>query len=498
MTAPLLGVFKEELEAFLDPIVFAEKILDFKLFPKQKEIVSSFYTSERPELVVVAGRRSGKTKLAAVISLYEAFKLILLGNPSSYYGFSPNQTIFILNTAVSKEQARDTVFSADTELLHNSQWFQSLVDRGLCKEHYNEIIFPEPHVVIRSEHANSASLVGRTAKLCVFDELARFKDTKGNASGWNVYYSMSRSVRSFGKDGLIVSISSPVTVDDPIMMLYEMSQYSDSMLGFKLPTWIMNPNITREDLEDDFMKDPDMAQRDFGAEPSLVIENYYKEPHRIEHCVNSQALNPVLPDGALAEWFRQTNSSQRYFLAGDPAVKNDAFGLCLLHFEDHRCIVDLLHQFKPHKRGTAREIDARDVASMVIELSNRFPGIISFTTDIWNYPETLQTISRAGVRVVQNHVEKKEHDRLKEAIYSGMISFYNHPVLIKELKELELIRGTKVDHRKGGSSDIADALANAFSASGIMNISGIPKIMSVSSAAFRKSFGARGVVKIIK
>jgi hypothetical protein len=260
----------------------------------------------------------------------------------------------------------------------------------------------------------------------------------------------------------------------------------------------MNPNITRESLETDFQKDPDTAQRDFGAEPSLVIENYYKEPFKIDRCVNPNALDPVLPDGSLAEWFRQQNPTQKYFLAGDPAVRNDAFGLCMLHYEDHRCVVDLIHQFKPHRHGDAREIDARDVASLVIELSNRFPGIVSFTTDIWNYPETLQTISRAGIRVVQNCVEKKEHDRLKEAIYNGMIAFYLHPILIKELKELELIRGTKVDHRKGGSSDVADALANAFSAAGTLQVAAVPRIVTSNQAAFRKSLGARGVVKIVR
>jgi len=490
----LTSDFRKELKATLDPLYFVDYILKFKLFPKQAEILEEFYKGPYNELVAICGMRSGKTRLAAVISLYETFKLIQLGNPAEHYNLAPGQAIFIINTATSKEQASDTVFAADKELVHHSPYFKSLIETGECKERYNELIFPDPNVIIRSAHANSSSLVGHTAKLVLFDELARFKDTKGNASGWNVYHSLSRSVKTFGNEGLIVSISSPVTVDDVIMTLYEMSKHSEYMLGYQLPTWLVNPNITRESLEPEFQKNPDMAQRDYGAEPSLVIENYYKDPQSIDKCIDPLRPDPILPDGSMAEWFRQTSPEQRYFLAGDPAVKNDAFGLALVHFSDHKCIVDLVHRFAPSGR---REIDAFQVAQFIIDIAERFPGIVSFTTDVWNYPETLQKIEKAGIRVVQNHTEKKEHDRLKELIYSDMISFYLSPILVKELKELELIRGTKVDHRKTGSKDVADALANAVSAAGTFSISPIPRITSVHSPAFRKSFGARGIVKVV-
>ena len=493
----LTSDFKKELKACLDPLYFAKHILKFDLFPMQAQIIKEFYQGNYNELTCVIGMRGGKTKLAAVISLYEAFKLIQIGDPAKHYGFAPGQAIFITNTATSERQAADTIFAADKELVHHAPYFQGLTETGECKERYNEIIFPDPNVTIRSGHANSSSLVGLTAKLVLFDELARFKDTKGNASGWNVYHSMSRSVKSFGEGGFIVSISSPVTVDDVIMTLYEMSKHSEHMLGYQLPTWEMNPNITREILESEFEKNPDMAQRDYGAEPSLVIENYYKDPQSIDKCIDPLRPDPVLPNGELADWFRQTSPEQKYFLAGDPAVKNDAFGLALVHFQEHKCIVDLVHRFKPERR---REIDAFMVAQFIITLAERFPGIISFTTDVWNYPETLQRIEKAGVRVVQNHTEKKEHDRLKELIYGDMISFYLSSILVKELKELELIRGTKVDHRKTGSKDVADALANAVSAAGTLSISPKPRItsaMHVDSPIYRRSFGARGVVKVV-
>jgi len=891
MTSSLIKDFAIELEAALDPVAFSRKILKFNLFPRQAEIISKFYQGQYQELVCVVGMRAGKTKLASVIALYEAFKLLCLEKPAAYYGFAPNQTIFIINTAVSKEQAHDTVFASENELLQNSPYFKEMIKEGTCKIKYNEIAFPEARVVLRSEHANSSSLVGRTciakgtrvltpeglipieetnnivqsvkmenctrvhhgkkpiieivtekgyslrctpdhlikiwtgkefiwkeahllnekdavpillqgieflqnnflqkgslkiqltrnlgyivgmqigdgtfsgdwriyssvksevdflsnlieaeigakpkvtkhktqgftqhltemyyihltgyiftflkiiyageeipkspyrkvpevvfrsnpefaagflaglfdaeggacgkhnirynsksltlckdvqnllrlfgiassiitdkretntffivniqsenislffskikpvlknytsmlhvqrksksfpipllrkeaknldylynkqwagkeiisryvtkpsaefkywfdneflfdniksvtsveeddvydlevlsvreftangfqvhnSKLVIFDELSRFQDTKGKSSGWNVYYSLSRGVKTFGKDGLIVSISSPVTIDDPIMTLYGISQSpiersQNRILGFKYATWEMNPNITRESLEMDFLKDPDMAMRDYGAEPSLVIENYYKEPSKIDLRVSHDLPDPINPDGTFADWFMQPTPDRKYFLAGDPAVKNDAFGLCMLHFEEHMCIVDLIHRFVPRKQN--REIDAMEVASFIIELVRRFPGIMTFITDVWNYPETLQAISKTGILVQQHHVEKKEHDKLKEAIYHAFIKYYNHPVFLRELKELELVRGTKVDHRKGGSKDVADAVANAFNAATSIVIQRAPKVIAGSHPHFVprpiRGFADRGMVKVVR
>jgi hypothetical protein len=54
---------------------------------------------------------------------------------------------------------------------------------------------------------------------------------------------------------------------------------------------------------------------------------------------------------------------------------------------------------------------------------------------------------------------KDEHDYLKELIYTENIDIYNSEVLLKELKGLDLISGKRVDHKRGGSKDIADAVA---------------------------------------
>ena len=126
------------------------------------------------------------------------------------------------------------------------------------------------NVIIRSGHSNSSSLVGKTAKVIDFDELARFIDKGGKYSADRVYYSLIRSVEPFKEDGKLVDISSPMFQEDMICRLYDLSKNIDNMLGFWLPTWEMNPNLPFDSsfLQAELKKNPEAFWRDFGAQPS--------------------------------------------------------------------------------------------------------------------------------------------------------------------------------------------------------------------------------------
>ncbi len=58
-------------------------------------------------------------------------------------------------------------------------------------------------------------------------------------------------------------------------------------------------------------------------------------------------------------------------------------------------------------------------------------------------------------------VKKEDHDRVKMRLYYKKIRICPFEPLRQELQSLRIINAKKVDHPKGGSKDIADALANA-------------------------------------
>jgi len=450
---PLLAQLQAEIKALNDPVYFAEHILTEKLWDKQKEILTEFYNPNKKyrELVICAGMRSSKTYLASIICLFEAFKLLLMKDPAAHYGISKGHKIFIINVATSEQQAKDTVFSQIESKLKNSKWFMDLKPQI----RHQEIRFPDKNLVIRSEHSNSASLVGKTAKCVVFDELSRFKDTQGKNSAEAVYESLSRAVQTFGEEGKVISISSPLYQDELLMRLLKLSKKSPYILGYHLATWELNPNITRESLEHEFNKNPEAAMRDYGAIPSSALEIYFKQPEKIDEAVDL-LLKPIVFDGVLSS-FVSGKPNYSYYLGGDPALKNDSFGLALVHKEGDTVICDLSYRLTPTKE---REISALEVKNLILSITKQF-NVQEAVFDTWHFPETLEEIANQGVKVSQSIVRKVHYDNLKELFYTGKIRIPQNEVLINELKNLELIKGNKVDHPKHGSKDLADALANA-------------------------------------
>ena len=466
---PLAAQMISEMKAQDNVMTFVQDILEIDwLYPMQENILTEFYDSGKPytECVLVIGMRSGKTLLASVMAMYEAFQLLNLGKPNSYYGLPKGSEIFIFNVAVSEQQAKDTVFAQIKARMDASEWFQ----QQDVTEHHNEFIFKsgDGKIVIRCGHSNSASLAGKTAKCAIIDEIARFKETGGKSSAEIVYDTVRRSTRTFNtpahpSDGHLISISSPMYIDDYQMQLYRAGKDAPHCLTLQMPTWEFNPNITYEALIPEFERNPETAWRDYGAIPSSALEQYFKEHHKIDGATARDYEDPVFrtEDGEL-EWQWKGKPGAHYYLAGDPAVKNDCFGIALVHREDEFIINDWAWRFEPVKQpGQIKEIDARELKQFILEVSNRC-RLEAAVFDTWMYPETIQELRDIIGAVEQHTVDKETYDNMKELIYEGKMQLADYKPLNEELKMLELVRGKRVDHPKRGSKDVADAVANAI------------------------------------
>jgi hypothetical protein len=464
-----------------NPVEFIESndLLGIKMFPMQRLIIKCFYgldlnEDERKvlarlekegrttykgqkryrELVVNAGMKGGKTPLAGFINCWEEYELFKLGDPAKHYGFLPGKEIYILNVAVNADQAQMTIFAEIKARIHYSNYYRLHRPTDSTETQYKF----SNNVIIRSGHSNSSSLVGKTAKVVDFDELARFIDKGGKYSAERVYYSLIRSVEPFKEDGKIVDISSPMFQEDMICRLYNSSKEINNMLGFWLPTWEMNPGLPFESelMQSELKKNPEAFWRDFGAQPSASSEAYYKVPEKIDQCIlNSTKESPVDSSGRLKQWFKG-DRERRYVMHADPSVRNDAYGLALGHLEGSKTVIDLATRFVPPE---GYEIDLNEVKAFILEIIKRGFRIKIFSYDTWQAAHITQELERRGVKVKNKYVLKTEHDYLKELIYSGKLIISKNEVLVRELKQLELIHGGKVDHSPNGSKDIADAVA---------------------------------------
>ena len=468
-----------EIKEDINAVTFCEDpaYLNFKLNPMQALILKAFYslpltdeelailedlvkrgkTTWKPEekyreLVVVAGMKGGKTILASVIACYEEFSLYRLGDPVKAYGFAEGEKIFIINVATSGDQAEDTIYARTVARIRHSPFY----DLRPYEEVGKTINFKDDGVKIRCGHSNSASIVGKTGKLVLFDELARFKDKGGKNSAEAVYTALTRSVEPFGQDGKIVSISSPIWEKDKIMKLYKVSREIPNMVGFMLATWEMNPRLPKISFRWEFKKNPEAAQRDFGADPSKPKEAYYRVPSRVEamYAKCKDYPSPIDKEGRLKKDFKG-NPEFDYYLHGDPAARNDAFGLSIAHRLGDRVIIDLAHAFEA-KEG---EIDVEEIKNIILELIKRDFKIKKATFDTWGVVVVWQALRAKGIKPENLYVLKEQHDELKLAIYDDYLEGQFPKKLKDEIKALLLLKGMKVDHPSGGSKDMADATA---------------------------------------
>lgn len=502
--AAAAGNAKKSINCNLTPVEFVEDKdhLAFSLFPMQRVILKAFYgipldnikeriefkgkteqgvvdelvkagkctwkgLREYRELVLVVGMKGGKSALAGVIATIEEFSLYKHDDFRQHYGLPKSKQVLILNVAANEDQAKKTIFAEVDSLIKNAPYYQK---RQAPASNATAFHFEDQNVIIQSGHSNSNALVGPLTKAVLLDELDRFSNKRdGKSSGMHMYSSISRNVAPFKNDGKIVCISSPMSTTGPIIRLYAMSKNEPTMLGFWLATWELNPNLALESptMQADLRKCPEDFWRDFGAQPAHTLEKYYRDRAKIDNVFkrgeSMKLRNPIKDDGTFEDWFKG-NPNLTYHLHMDPSIKNDHFGIAMAHREGAYVKADLVHCFKTDQG----EIDYAMVAEFFNTLVDRFPTLVTSTYDVYMAVQVNQALRAKGVAAEFRLIDKAAHDILKiETIYNDRLVCYNNPVLRRELRDLDLISGKKVDHpdqnEEGGkgSKDMADSLAGA-------------------------------------
>jgi len=443
-----------------DPVFFAENkwflgnALPVGLWPKQREILRQFYTGGYNELYLMAGMRSGKTFLGSVMGCYDLMSLLTLGEePWRHYNLSP-VTLFIICVATAKEQAEDTIYAAMRDKIELSPYFLSFFEDPENPDIYSfEMRFFDGAIKVEAQSSNSASGAGRTSKAVIFDEMAKFDQSNTKRGGMEVYTTLRRSTRTLWPDSHVIAISSPMHVYDTMVTLCEQKQEDPKALVLKHPTWELNPNLRYEDFATEEARDPILFWRDYGAVPASDIEVYYREPDIITWYERGNYFEPKSGNDKFL-------APGNYVLSGDPALRHDAFGLALGHTEQNNgkmmFVVDGITRFKP---TSEKEVDPLYVEQVILNTVDNVP-VSTFISDTWNFPGIQQRVENKGITVVNQIVRKPQHDRVKELFYEKQLVCPYHKVLDMELKQLLVKTGTKVDHPKGGSKDMADALAN--------------------------------------
>lgn len=452
------------------------QIID-EFFKKKVDTATNTTVSIYNELVLALGMRASKTFLASIISVYEAFGLLVHEDPASYWNLAKGSQIFIINAAKNEEQAKDTVFAQTKAKIDNSPWFQG----QMYKERTNEFNFESKNIVIRSGSSNSDALVGKTAKLALFDEIDRFQSTDGKSSGWMTYTSLGKSTGTFGHEGKKVSLSSPLTMDGVILTLarrysgvpeekfdYGIYKNNGKLVVF-YPTWMLNPTLTFEMLWEEYGQwDAASFWRDFGAKPSFATTQFYKNPDSIKYSHRKNLAEEFCDNPSNAKtfyWDYQPEMKWEYKLIGDPAQKDDAFAFAIVHLENGIPIVDAVWRLVP-ENGV--ELKPSEVKEMILSVTTRF-AISEVLFDQDRFPEITESLNNRGVEVILHMADYITHRGLKSRILLDppKVEVPFMEKLHEEFSNLLDIKGKQVEHPERKNSkgekigkDMVDVCAN--------------------------------------
>ena len=455
----------------------------------RSELIESARNKGYNTFNVIVGQRAGKSVAAGLIGTYIEHRMITLGlsTPSGLHGYldvTPTDIFEVTYLAATDVQSADTIWAKYASLRESSPWFQryvpwvkeqellQVVPQGMKPWHYRETdkrivnLHPRIRLISNSLNSNAPGLRGRTRPAAFADEISHMQQTESRQSATEIYRALERSLRTVRSNirrlgglpwlGLMGSVSSPVSREDKGMQLLKAARTTKRMYVCHMATWNFNPNVTREDLDDEFARDPVGARRDYGAEPPgadfpLVHNETRWRAETVDFTLQPTAAFEIYhrlsPTGqayvaarlAHANFVASNLATQRY-IVWDAGQKFDAFAGACAHAEmdagpdgEVRIITvfDWVVRILPLP-GTEVYFDSvRDV----MEGLRRTMRIARCEFDRWQSVQLIQQVRELGIFAEQKSTTDKDYLQWRTDCYSGLCrmlppasdEFIDHP-----------------------------------------------------------------------
>ena len=385
---------------------------------------------EVPETHIIGGDIiSHNTILASVISAYEAYKLIKIGNgnPHRFYGIPDGEDIAIINVALSQDQA-GKLFGHIESRLRYGPFFKGRVAKQTTTEirlYTDEDLkaqLTDPNVKgsiqILCGHSDPKTLRGSGAVLILFDELA-FYDESGKTPGSAFYNALEPSTKKFKKfgDGRLVEISSPNSTVGIFHDIFESAKTSNHILSYQLPTWCVNMDIPYESLAEERKRNIDNFIVEYGAQWARGgVYGKYFDDGLVDRCI----IPGLVPHN-------RPEPGYNYYLHVDPANGGDRYVALLVgkryynnHAGQRRSVVSLANMWiwEPQK-GIGLIFNHID--KDVIGIAKAF-RVLNVSYDQWNCCGTEEYLYTKRGLLRAKEVTTDDQILSKDGTYNSVIN----------------------------------------------------------------------------
>jgi hypothetical protein len=421
---------------------------------------------KRQNLVLEAGRRSGKSLMGSLIINYEFELLARMDSPQLNYGIASSTLISIICVAPSAEQASKTIYGQAKAMMQNVFFLRRLIDAGKIDAQEKMIRYDEKLLYIYSGNSKSETQVGGSPILIILDEGAMFDDKNGESNALNLWDDLGAGGLPFASDAKRVIISSARCEGDALVKLYEDSTQSSGWIGFRLKSWMVNPiHASRNNPVVDSMYISNRKKAELLYEGiRQANENAFLEEREVKRAFRKMSLLRVTELPVQEDRLIRLNVEDLPVYRGytvmhlDPAITRDAYALAYGHLENidgKDCvIIDGIMAWIPVDGATVSIVN---VQQCIYQIHARQP-LSKVTADQKESAETLQRLKSSGIPTETIHFANNKqlamYDAVRKLLHEDRLYLpKNSPwtnLLKDELLNLELIRNVKIDHRPGG------------------------------------------------
>lgn len=384
---------------------------------------------------LICGRRSGKSRVAALIATYNA---VFREYPTLQRG-----EVGVIPVIASDRAQAGVIFAYIANFFREIPMLSKLV-----VSQTKDSLELSNGIRIEVHTSDYRSVRGYTMVGGICDEVAFWPTDEQSASPDTEILNAIEKGSANIPDAMLLGVSSPYARQGALFEAHEKNFGKDTdELVWVGATREMNPTISQRIIDRAYEKDPAAASAEYGAQFRGDLANFLT-PEAITACVMAGCLE--LPP----------RSEELYTAFCDPSGgASDSMTLAIAHAELDRAVLDVLRIVPPPFAPSSV------VAEFCAEL--RRYGLATVTGDYYAAEWVREQFEKAGVTYIRSEKPKSDiYLSFLPAVNSCQVRLLDHPRLIAQLGGL--IRRTRsggkdsVDHRAGAHDDVANAAAGAL------------------------------------
>ncbi|MBN2319297.1 MAG: hypothetical protein JXR49_09485 [Acidobacteria bacterium] len=386
------------------------------------------------EAWVVAGRRGGKSRIAALVAVF----LACFHDYTPY--LAPGEVATIVVIAADRRQSR-TIMRYITGFLDNIPMLAAMVvSRARESIEFNNRTLIEIHT------CSFRAVRGYTIAAAICDEIAFWRNDENSANPDTEVITALRPAMATIPNSLLLCISSPYAKRGALFNAHKKHYGKDSpTLVWQATTREMNPTVDASLIEQAYADDPAAAAAEYGAAFRSDIESFVSR-EVVESCV-----------GDFVERAYDSQFAYRAFVDAAGGSGQDSFTLAVAHAEKDVTVIDVIKETRPPFNPEA-------TTDYYCEVLGNY-RIQSVRGDKYAGDWPSEQFAKRGVRYTPAERSKSELYRdVLPLLNSGKVVLPKNPKLVSQLCNLERRtgRGTGrdvIDHPPGSHDDLANVCA---------------------------------------